>query len=132
VVNAGSPPPGWQTITLPNRSCQYAAPADWQVSGTSARASNDRATAALSSQPMSDWNAFKERAKAAQTGAATREDSTNRLWLERTQPSGSVLHYIARPAGNVACVMQIDVLREGVAPLQSTIQQMADTLGAPS
>ena len=38
--------------------------------------------------------------------------------------------YIARPAGNIACVLQIDVSREGVSPLESTIRQMADSLGA--
>jgi len=80
---------------------------------------------------MSGWEAFKDRAKASQSGATAREDSADRLWLERQREGGSVQHYIARPAGNVACVLQIDVTREGVSPLELVIRQMADTLGAP-
>ena len=101
------------------------------MAGTSARAPGDRATAALTSQSMNGWDAFKERAKSSQSGATTREDSANRLWLERQREGGSVQHYIARPAGNVACVLQIDVTRDGVSPLEPVIRHLADTLGAP-
>lgn len=131
VVNAGQPPSGWQTVMTQNRSCQFAAPPDWQIRGESARAPSDRATAAIQSQPMSSWTDFKNAAKGSQAGATAREDSDTRLWLERAQPSGSVQHYIARPAGSSACVLQLDVTRDGVSPLESTIRQMADTLGAP-
>jgi len=81
---------------------------------------------------MSSWDAFKTQAAATQSGATPREDTANRLWLERQRPDGSVQDYIARPAGNVACILQVDLTRDGASALESTVRQLSDTLGRPA
>jgi hypothetical protein len=130
VVTAGAPPSGWRAVTDPGRAYQYAAPTEWQVAGTTARTPNDRATATSTTQQLGSWEDLTNMAKLTMGAATTREDTETRLWLEQSSGTGPNRHFIMRPAGTVACVLQIEVARDNASQLESTVRQIADSTGA--
>jgi hypothetical protein len=80
---------------------------------------------------MPSWGAFKDALKTAVRASSTREDSATRLWVERQSDQPGVHHVVARPVGNTACILQIDVAPQEANASTQVVRQIADSIGAP-
>jgi hypothetical protein len=121
-------PAGWQLVRDPNGACQCGVPPNWQVDGTSARDPSGGITLTLQTQPMANWNAFVQAARAAASPAQVTEESATRLWFEQQRGTQGTETVVAVPADRVACVLRLAATPQASASVAETLRQIAQTL----
>ena len=100
---------GWRLLWTADQRCLYAIPAAWMVSGGGRRAEPPDGTVTVSVVAIEapDWPSHRRAIKRAMPAGTVREETSHRLWVERSEGSWQWQH-VSVSEGTGGCSADIE------------------------